>query len=69
MTGRHHGTSTLLRHMVAALPFRGSHRRTWKDTGHGWRDGPQKGNRQQCECPDPSHPHKCTASADYQKQR
>ena len=40
MTGRHHGASTLLRHVVAALPFRGSHRRTWKDAGHGWRDRP-----------------------------
>ena len=68
MTGRHHGASTLLRHMVAALPFRRSHCCTWKDTSHGRRDGPQKGNRQQCERSYPNHPHKCTASADYQKK-
>jgi hypothetical protein len=62
MTGRHHGASTLLRHVVAALSLRRSHGRTRKDTSYGWRERPQKGNRQQCECSDPNHPHNCTAS-------
>jgi len=69
VTGRHHGASALVRHVVATLPFRGSHCRSWKDARHRWRDCPQKGDRQQHEGSDPSHPHECTASADCQKQR
>ena len=40
MTSRHHGTSTLLRHVVAARAFRGRHCRARKDARHGRRDGP-----------------------------
>jgi hypothetical protein len=68
MIGWHRGASTLLRHVVAALPFSCSQCRTPKDTSHGWRDRPQKGNRQQRKCSRPSHPHDCTASAVFEKQ-
>ena len=40
MTGRHNGTSTLLRHVVAALAFRGSHCHTRKNTSHRRCDRP-----------------------------
>lgn len=55
MTGRHHRASTLLRHVVAALPFGERHCRTWKDARHGRRDCPQQGDRQQREGSDSSH--------------
>jgi len=67
MTGRHHGTSTLLRHVVAAFPFRGSHCHTWKHTSHGWRDRPQQGDRQQRECSGSCHSHQCTFSECYEQ--
>jgi hypothetical protein len=68
MTGRHHRASTLLRHVAAALPFRGSHCRTWKDARHGRRDCPEQGNRQQRESSDSSHSHQCTAFSDYRER-
>jgi hypothetical protein len=68
MTRWHHGASTLLRHAVAALPFRGSHCRTRKNTRHGWRDRPQQGDRQQRECSGSSHPHKCTTFSGCDEQ-
>ena len=60
--GRHHGTSALVRHVVATLPFRGSHCRTRKNTRHDWCDRPQQGDRQQRECSSSSHSHQCTFS-------
>src|SRR5260370_11837871 len=68
MTRWHHGASTLFRHVVAALPFRGSHCRTRKNTRYGWRDRPQQGDRQQRECSGSSHPHKCTAFSGCDEQ-
>src|SRR5260370_39526349 len=68
MTRWHHGASTLLRHVVAALPFRGGHCRTRKNTRHGWRDRPQQGDRQQRECSGSSHPHKCTTFSGCDEQ-
>jgi hypothetical protein len=68
MTGRHHGASTLLRHVMAALAFRGSHGRNRKDARHGRRDRPEQGNRQQREGSDSSHSHDCTAFTDYDRQ-
>ena len=65
MASRHHGAFTLLRHAVAALPFRGSHGHTRKHTRHRRRDRPYQGDRQQGECSGSCHFHQSTAFCRY----